>query len=60
MRLEENLLVFPKLMMALIEVEEEANEELLVDLLVVETLLGSSQGYLCWEYHLTIQALMES
>ena len=60
MRLVENLLVLPKLMMALIEVEEEANEELLVDLLVVETLLGSYQGYLYWEYHLTIQALMES
>ena len=60
MRLEENLLVFPKLMMALIEVEEEANEELLVELMVVESYLGKSLEYLYWEYHLTNQALMAS
>lgn len=53
MRLVENLLVFPKLMMALIEVEEEANEELLVELMVVESYLGKSLEYLYWEYHLT-------
>ena len=60
MRLVENLLVFPKLMMALIEVEEEAGEELLVELMAVESYQGKLQEYLCWEYHLTNQALMES
>ena len=60
MRLVENLLVFPKLMMALIEVEEEANEELQVELMVVGSYQGKFQEYLCWEYHLTNQASMES
>ena len=60
MRLVENLLVFPKLMMALIEVEEEVNEELQVELMVVGSYQGKSQEYLCLEYHLTNQALMES